>query len=91
MLGASLGGMVAQELAVTTPSESKVWSWPARHQGCRLVIFPGLGHLLFWEDPDAFAAAVASFLLAESPYRTGPSGLVTAGATLLDRKVGEEP
>ena len=62
-----------------------------RIRGARLVIFPGLGHLLFWEDPDAFAAAVASFLLAESPYRTGPSGLVTAGATLLHRKVGEEP
>jgi pimeloyl-ACP methyl ester carboxylesterase len=31
----------------------------------RLVIFPGLGHLLFWEDPDGFAAAVTSFLLAE--------------------------
>ncbi len=31
--------------------------------GARLVIFPGLGHLLFWEDPDGFADAVASFLL----------------------------
>ena len=30
----------------------------------RLVTFPGLGHLLFWEDPDGFADAVASFLLA---------------------------
>lgn len=28
----------------------------------RLVTFPGLGHLLFWEDPDGFAGAVASFL-----------------------------
>ena len=28
-----------------------------------LVLFPGLGHLLFWEDPDAFADAVTSFLL----------------------------
>jgi hypothetical protein len=24
---------------------------------------PGLGQLLFWEDPDGFADAVASFLL----------------------------
>ena len=30
----------------------------------RLVTFPELGHLLFWEDPDLFAAAVSSFLLA---------------------------
>jgi 3-oxoadipate enol-lactonase len=27
-----------------------------------LVTFPGLGHLFFWEDPGAFAAAVTSFL-----------------------------
>jgi 3-oxoadipate enol-lactonase len=27
-----------------------------------LVTFPALGHLFFWEDPDAFAAAVTSFL-----------------------------
>jgi 3-oxoadipate enol-lactonase len=27
-----------------------------------LVTFPGLGHLFFWEDSDAFAAAVTSFL-----------------------------
>jgi pimeloyl-ACP methyl ester carboxylesterase len=31
------------------------------------VTFPGLGHLLFWEDPDGFAAAVASFLLGLRP------------------------
>jgi len=30
-----------------------------------LVIFPGLGHLFFWEDPDGFSAAVARFLLAD--------------------------
>lgn len=27
-----------------------------------LVTFRGLGHLFFWEDPDAFAATVTSFL-----------------------------
>ena len=32
----------------------------------RLVTFPELGHLLFWEDPDGFAAAVRSFLLADA-------------------------
>jgi pimeloyl-ACP methyl ester carboxylesterase len=41
----------------------------ARIPGARLVTFPGLGHLLFWEDPDGFAAAVTSFLLAPRPNR----------------------
>jgi len=35
-----------------------------RIPGARLVTFPELGHLLFWEDPDGFAEAVTSFLLA---------------------------
>lgn len=35
-----------------------------RIRGARLAIFPELGHLLFWEDPDGFADEVASFLLA---------------------------
>lgn len=34
--------------------------------GARLIVFPGLGHLLFWEDPDGFAAAAAPFLLGRS-------------------------
>jgi 3-oxoadipate enol-lactonase len=34
-----------------------------RIPGARLLIFPDLGHLLFWEDPDGFATAVISFLL----------------------------
>ena len=34
-----------------------------RITGAQLVTFPGLGHLLFWEDPDGFAAVVTSFLL----------------------------
>lgn len=32
----------------------------------QLVIFPELGHLLFWEDPDGFTDAVISFLLASA-------------------------
>jgi 3-oxoadipate enol-lactonase len=31
-----------------------------RIPGARLVIFPGLGHLLFWQDPDGFVAAVST-------------------------------
>jgi 3-oxoadipate enol-lactonase len=34
-----------------------------RIPGAQLVIFPDLGHLLFWQDPDGFATAVISFLL----------------------------
>jgi len=34
----------------------------ARIPRAQLRIFPELGHLLFWEDPDAFAAAVTSSL-----------------------------
>ncbi len=37
-----------------------------RIPGARLVTFPDLGHLLWWEDPDGFAAQVTAFLL---PYR----------------------
>jgi fermentation-respiration switch protein FrsA (DUF1100 family) len=35
-----------------------------RIPGARLVTFPDLGHLLFWEDPDGFTDAATSFLLA---------------------------
>ena len=38
-----------------------------------LVIFPGLGHLLFWEDPDGFADAASSFLLATDGRDQQPS------------------
>jgi 3-oxoadipate enol-lactonase len=31
--------------------------------GAELRIFPGLGHLFYWEDPDGFAATVTDFLL----------------------------
>lgn len=41
-----------------------------RIPGARLVIFPGLGHLLFWEDPAGFADTVTSFLLRHPPGRT---------------------
>jgi 3-oxoadipate enol-lactonase len=41
----------------------------------RLVIFPELGHLLFWEDPDGFAEAAASFLLAADLPEASPRRL----------------
>ncbi len=37
-----------------------------RIPGARLVMFPELGHLLFWDDPAGFAAAAVSFLLAKA-------------------------
>ena len=37
-----------------------------RIRGARLVTFPELGHLLFWEDPDGFVDAAALFLLADA-------------------------
>jgi 3-oxoadipate enol-lactonase len=38
----------------------------ARIPDATLEIFPELGHLLFWQDPDGFARAVTSFLLAST-------------------------
>jgi 3-oxoadipate enol-lactonase len=35
----------------------------SRIENAELVTFPGLGHLFFWEEPDALAATVTSFLL----------------------------
>ena len=36
-----------------------------RIPGAQLVVFPGLGHLLFWEDPENFTGVVTAFLLAD--------------------------
>jgi len=36
-----------------------------RIPGAQLVMFPELGHLLFWEDPEGFAAAVTAFLVSD--------------------------
>jgi 3-oxoadipate enol-lactonase len=50
----------------------------ARIPAARLVTFPELGHLLFWEDPDGFADAVTSFLLdaqARRQHRNVPPAL----------------
>jgi len=50
--------------AVVDPRNGKLLA--DRIPGARLIIFPELGHLLFWEDPDGFASAVTSFLLADA-------------------------
>ncbi|HTA09127.1 MAG TPA: alpha/beta fold hydrolase [Streptosporangiaceae bacterium] len=46
---------------VVDPANGKLLA--DRIPGARLLIFPDLGHLLFWQDPDGFATAVISFLL----------------------------
>ncbi len=53
---------------VVDPRNGKLLA--SRIPGARLVTFPELGHLLFWEDPDGFADAVTSFLLAPELSRT---------------------
>jgi pimeloyl-ACP methyl ester carboxylesterase len=45
---------------VVDPRNGKLLA--SRIPGARLVAFPGLGHLLFWEDPKGFARAVTTFL-----------------------------
>ena len=47
--------------AVVDPRNGRLLA--SRIPAARLVMFPELGHLLWWEDPDGFAAAVTSFLL----------------------------
>ena len=41
----------------------------SRIENAELVTFPGLGHLFFWEDPGAFAAAVTTFLRRQDGSR----------------------
>lgn len=48
--------------AVVDPRNSKLLS--GRIPSSQVVVFPGLGHLFFWEKPAQFAKAVTSFLLA---------------------------
>jgi 3-oxoadipate enol-lactonase len=48
--------------AVVDPRNSKLLS--GRIPGSQVTVFPGLGHLFFWEEPAGFAKAVTAFLLA---------------------------
>ena len=50
------------EDTVVDPGNGKLLA--DRIPGAQLMIFPELGHLLFWQDPDGFADVVISFLLA---------------------------
>jgi 3-oxoadipate enol-lactonase len=55
---------------VVDPRNSKLLS--GRIPNSQVVVFPGLGHLFFWEKPAQFAKAVTSFLLA--PGGNSPNG-----------------
>lgn len=44
-----------------------------RIPGARLVIFPELGHLLFWQDPHGFADTVTSFLTSAEISMSAPA------------------
>jgi 3-oxoadipate enol-lactonase len=52
--------------AVVDPRNSKLLS--GRIPSSQVVVFPGLGHLFFWEEPAQFAKAVTSFLLAPAEH-----------------------
>ena len=56
-----------------------------RIPGAQLVTFPELGHLLFWEDPDGFAEAVTSFLLAGADVTTYPPSAAPSTAHITRR------
>jgi 3-oxoadipate enol-lactonase len=49
--------------AVVDPRNSKLLA--DQIPGARLIAFPGLGHLFFWEDPAKFADVVTSFLAGD--------------------------
>lgn len=66
---------------VVDPRNAKLLA--GRIPGAQLVIFPELGHLLFWQEPDSFTDVVTLFLLARGrsikPHRQlGPEARAAA-------------
>ena len=65
-----------------------------RIPGARFMLFPDLGHLLFWQDPDGFATAVISFLRSTGRNEGNQSAAAPAtrsggdGATMTTRGIG---
>ncbi len=57
-----------------------------RIPGAELMIFPDLGHLLFWQDPDRFATAVISFLLNTRGNEGGQPAAASATRPCSSRK-----
>jgi hypothetical protein len=61
-----------------------------RIPGAQLVIFPELGHLLFWPEPDSFADVVTLFLLDSAKInKSAPAA--SPGTTGRGRPVGAAP
>jgi pimeloyl-ACP methyl ester carboxylesterase len=56
-----------------------------RIPGAQLVIFPELGHLLFWQDPDGFVDAVTSFLVAGARNHLPPGPARKTGGSQATR------
>jgi hypothetical protein len=52
---------------VVDPRNAKLLA--GRIPGAQLVIFPELGHLLFWQEPDSFADVVTLFLLDDAKIK----------------------
>ena len=62
LIGAPTLIMYGDADEVVDPRNSKLLA--SRIPSSQVVVFPGLGHLFFWEKPAQFAKAVTSFLLA---------------------------
>lgn len=74
---------------VVDPRNAKLLA--RRIPGAQLVIFPELGHLLFWQDPDGFVGVVTSFLLASGNANGHGTAVVTDGDKMLrDRSSGRD-
>jgi pimeloyl-ACP methyl ester carboxylesterase len=73
---------------VVDPRNAKLLA--GRIPGAQLVIFPELGHLLFWQEPDSFADVVTLFLLHGAKINKSAPAAVP-GTTDLGRPVGAAP
>ena len=67
LIGAPTLIMYGDADEVVDPRNSKLLSGRIPHS--QVEVFPGLGHLFFWEKPAQFAKAVTSFLLAPAEKR----------------------
>lgn len=73
---------------VVDPRNAKLLA--GRIPGAQLAIFPELGHLLFWQEPDSFADVVTLFLLDGAKINKSAPAAVP-GTTDRGRPVGAAP
>jgi 3-oxoadipate enol-lactonase len=73
---------------VVDPRNAKLLA--GRIPGAQLVIFPELGHLLFWQEPDSVADVVTLFLLDGAKINK-PARAAGPGTTGRVRPVGAAP